>query len=274
MKSGMKSILYSIIAILVMISPAVAVNEIDKNTEANILAVEGLYSDGIDLEIDGIDKADILASTGGIELGADANNDTGFAVYNSGAVLDTVYFGDYISYIGNGSYALVPDYTDNPEVPSTYAKNFWIPLNTTASDLINADFLRLNFDSDQNYWIVAKNDITSALFLWQATYTENDTALFIPYLNVKSNLGNCLNSEIYLWIGGIQGTNGLDGEPVSFEFKLETFQLDAQDSLSIEDTSLYFLTIGIADVVLIVAFAFTTQQIDIKIDKDKPKKRR
>ena len=269
MNNQLKSLLLTILAILIMVAPAAAVHEIDKSTETHIIAVEGLYTDGTDINIGAVDQADILAMSNADELGADANNDSALITYNSGATPHEAYFGNYITYLGNGSYIITPDYTDNPETTFTYGQNLYIPLNLTTTEILNSDFLRLNYNSDQYYYIVFQNDLTDTIYKWYPTTTANDTKVFIPYLSVKSNLGDSTDSNVYLWIGGNQGNTALDGEPVSVEFKLELFELDAEHSTAIEDTSLYFLIVGIADIVLIVAFIFTTQWIDVKVDKSK-----
>lgn len=268
LNKGFTSTLFSLLAIAIMISPALAVSEIDKNTEAQILALEGLYTSGDSIEIAGaVDKAEVLAMGGESEIGSEANNDSALINLNSGANLNTAYFDNAVSYVGNGSYVVAMNYTANPE--ETYTNGQWIsiPLNITPAQILNYDFIRLNHDSEQNYYIVIQDDINNVVYKWSDYATEDTTSLFVPYLNIKSNLQNSLDSGVYLWIGGNQGNTALDGQPASIEFKLEAFELEPEDSLAIEDTTLYFLSIGIADIVLIVAFAFTTDYLDIKIDK-------
>lgn len=268
LNKGFTSTLFSLLAICIMITPALAVSEIDKNTEAQILAIEGLYTSGdVIAPLGSVDEAEVIGMGGESNIGSESNNDSVSVRWNSGANLNTAYFDNAVSYVGNGSYIITPNYTANPEEVYSYGFNLWIPLNITPSEILNYDFIRLTHNSEQDYFIVIQDDTNSVIYKWSETATEDTTSLFIPYLSFKSSIQNSLDSGVYLWIGGNQGNQALDGEPASITYKLEAFELEPEDSLVMEDTSLYFLSIGVADVMLIVAFAFTTDYLDIKIDK-------
>ena len=65
------------------------------------------------------------------------------------------------------------------------------------------------------------------------------------------------------------GKHTVNIDKTNITFKIEAFNLNAIHQLEMESTTQYFLAIGIADIVMIIALAFTTQQIDVKIDKSK-----
>lgn len=264
----------SIFAIILMIVPSIAVNEINQRTETNIISVEGLYTNGNDIEIGTIDKTEIETYiSGSQEYGSDINNDSALIRHNSGSVLDEIYYGDYISYVGNGTYTIVPDYTDNPEVVQTYSTNIMIPLNITPQQIIDSDFIRLNVDFDCEYYLVFTNDLTTTIYYWNGQETTNTTEIWIPTLTYKSHLQNSINSTIYLAIGGIQSTNGMPSEPTTITFGLESFQLTPADSFEVEDTTLFFLMIFGLNVMFTVAFVFATDTYDVFVDKNRKDKK-
>lgn len=264
---GLTSTLFSLIAIIMMIAPAVAVTQIEGNTEAHILAVEGQYTNGSEIAISNVvDKLDIAPTYN--EVGSDSNNDSALVRYNSGSNLDNYYFGDYVTYLGNNSYAVAPDYTDNPVTSNTIATAIQIPMNITTTELLETDFLRFTTsDNTQHYYLAFRDNSTNTVYKWSPQATTNNTYLFIPSLSIKSLLSSSSDSGVYLWIGSNQGSLDLVGEPVSIEFSLESYELEGADVISIEDTTLYFIAIAVADIILIITLAFTTEYLDIKVDR-------
>lgn len=263
----------SILAIVIMIVPAIAVHQIDARTTNQIIAIEGLYNDGDNILIKAPNYTDIESTYNCDYLGGDSGNDTGFINYRSGIGNDNCYMGNYITYIGDGNYTIIPDYTDNPVIPQTEGLIFAIPLEVTILQLQNADFLRINIDAElTGSYLEFTNDITGVKYIWESENTGVNESLFISSLIIDSWLSKSLNSTVYLRIGESY-TNEFELEPVSIPFKLEMFELTAADSLEIQSTTLYFLTILSLNLMFTFAFIFTTDTVDIFIDKNRKNKR-
>ena len=261
----------SIFAVILMIIPAIAVNEINDRTTTNILAVEGLYNDGENILIGTPNCVEIQEVYDCDYLGGEANNDTAFINWVSGLGADNTFMGNYITYIGDGNYTLVPDYTDNPEVPQTTGLIFVIELNITTTELLNMDFLRLNIDTDYNSYIVFDNEF-GVKRTWQSIETSANETLFVPTLIVKSWLQQSVNSTVFLQLGEI-GVNNFDSEPTTVPFKLESFELTSAHALEFQDTAVYFMTIFALNVMYTIAFIFATDTMDIFVDKNRKNKR-
>ena len=271
MNKELKSLLLAIVAIIIMVSPAIAINEIDKSTTANIMAFEGLYSDGVDiLALGEVDK-DAAEWFFDIEtvVGSDANNDS-LLMNELTDANDKGFYGNYITYTGNGTHIATIDYTNNPHqttTPNTIARYLAIPMDISGSELSQYDFIRIESSYDCEYYLVAEGDIYPYLF-HSSEHTANQS-IWINTLTSKSILNDNPDEPIWLQIGSKDLNQLGEDEPAIITFKLEAFNLEPVHQLSMETTTQYFLAIAIADVVMIVMFAFTTQWIDIKFDKSK-----
>jgi len=263
----------SIFAVIIMIVPAIAVNEINQRTETNILSVEGLYNNGNVVLIDTPVYTDIENVFDCDYLGADSNNDTAFLNYASGMYDDNCYLGNYITYIGSGNYTIVPDYTDNPKIPQTIGLQFGIPLNITINDLLNADFTRININSDYTTYLYFRQGNDLNTHTWKSIITGDNESLFIPTLTVKSWLETANeNTTVYLVIGK-ETINEFELEPVTISFKLESFELISAHASEFQDTTLYFLMIFALNIMFTIAFIFTTDTVDLFYDKNRKNKR-
>ena len=260
----------SIVAIFIMIIPAFAVTQLEANTETNILLLEGSYIDGTDImtsEPIDRDNADDIFDIN-IELSPwDANNDT-LLMNELAGINDEGYYGNYITYTGNGSYTMTPDYTDNPEhtgAPATVSRYLAIPLNITFGELLNVDFLRINCDYDGGIYLRGAG--TNYQYVWQSLNLPNNESIFILDLTRISWINENPDNPVWLQIGSKDSDQiGID-EPATINFKIETFELTAADSLSMQDETLYFLVIFGMNIMFSIAFVFALEPFDILIDR-------
>lgn len=262
----------SIVAIIVMVIPAYAVVSLESQTEINVLAVQGDYVNGTIIEIaDEIDR-DNADDTFDINIEItpfDANNDTVFMHEVSG-FNDEGFYGNYITYIGNGSYTIIPDYTDNPEhtgSPATISRYLAIPLNITAQEIIDSDFIRMSIDYtyDVAHYLTFFDGSTTYRIPGQQL-ANNDT-IWIVSLSLVSKLQSNPDTIIYLQIGSDVLDQLGDDEPTTITYKMESFVLSPADAMSIQDETKYFLTIFAMDVLFTLAFVFALEPFDIKFDK-------
>lgn len=271
---SLASIIMMMVAIGVLIIPAAATYNIENYYTDHIIAVEGMYTSGTDILVnEPITQADVLSYAGGQVYGGDINNDSALIRYHSGFPPTEIYFGDYVTYLGNGTYTITPDYTDNPD--ETVTTNLLIELDITPGELATFDFARITHnDDDQHYYIVMKDNIVNTVYYLGLTPTTNTTAVFIPTIYTKSTLNKSSESTVYLAIGHRQGNLDLVGEPVSIDFGIEGFELQGSDVLTWSDESVYIISILICDFILFSALLFSTDAVDIAWDKPKRKSRR
>jgi len=253
----------AIMVIAILFIPAYASYEIEKRTVTNILTVEGLYENGTAFEtLEPVNQAHFESMFWGeIKTGESPNNDS---VYVKVQGLEYVYYSNFVSYIGNGTYAVTPNYT----IHTTPFTLRWIavPMNVTTHQLAEYDFLRLTTDS-KHAW----NDLVYRYFGANYIYFDeirNDTFMIINSLGTKSQLLSAPDEPVYIFFTGIDDTD------VVFNFKFEGFNLNDEHQFYWQDEHLVFGSVGVSLSVMIMCALFTTNFIDVKFDKVKNGRRK
>lgn len=254
----------ALLVIAVLFVPAYASYEIEQRTVTHILEVEGLYENGTVFNAyEPVDQTHIEAFfTGEIKTGTHANNDS---IYIKFQGVNYMEYTNFVSYIGNGTYAVTPNYTIHG-LPYIY-RQILIPLNITTHELAEFDFIRLNTNSEHG-WHEFLFRTTGGNQWVYLDKTRNDTYLTINTVGAKSQLLLSPDEPIYL------SFSGLDQSDVTFNFKMQGFNLDEEHQFFWTSEHLYFGSVAVAFVVLLVCAVFTTNFVDIKFDKVKDGRRK
>jgi len=272
------TIILSLVAIFIIISPGLVISEIDQNTESHVLEIQGNYVDGTDILIADNVNSSVINRTYfcyGVDsyLGNDVNPDTVFwGRKTSNYHKDGVYAGNYITYSGNGTYTMVPDYDDVNNTVYTKTRFFMVELNITNSEWANFDFVKLESNFNGSFYYHYRES-GGYVFNYHNIKTSANEYIWINSLTDKSSLSQMPNETLYLVIGNVF-TDDSDNDLTSFTFRLQGYNYEPGDSMAWDDETLYFMTIIAFDIIMVVVFLFTTNFIDIKYDSSKGKWRR
>lgn len=272
----------AVLSILILIVPIAVSGYIAEQTAANILAVQGDYANGENLEIynGNLNITEIMDTQGTYSTslgGWDANNDTAFVGYESGLLGDSeTYFGNYITYIGNGSYSISVDWNDIGVGNFDAVRYLIIPLNISCNDLADYDFGRITTNIIQDgtvYFTVGYQDNTDIL-LFDTQSIDNDTGIFIIDQNRKNIMAEITSTYVYL-IFSAESTD-FDETQTAFTFNIEVFELESGDNLfgsEYTDTAIWSIMVLGLDAFYLFVFVFSNPMIDIKFDTKKKSKK-
>lgn len=252
----------ALLVIVILFVPAYVGYEIEQRTVTHIQSIEGLYENGTVISpVEPVDKTHVESLWfGETKTGADANNDSVYVKFQG---VNYVYYSNFVSYIGNDTYTVTPNYTIH-SLPATY-RQILIPLNITTHDMVEFDFIRLTTNSEHAWHDLIWNDGGDQWLLMDQI--RNDTYMIINSVSTRGAFLTAPDGQMYLSFSGLDITDAV------FNFKLEGFNLDEEHQFFWTDEHLYFGTIGIAFTVMLVCAVFTTNFVDIKFDKGPGKKR-
>lgn len=258
--SKIAGMIMALLVIVVLFVPAYASYEIEQRTMTNILAVEGLYENGTVINTyEPVNQAHVESLYfGEIKMGAEANNDSFYARTQG---VNYIQYTNFVTYTGNGNYSVTPNYTYHV-LP--YTQLFiGVPLNITTHELAQYDFLRVTTDSLHGFHdIVYRTSFgENHLFLDKV---RNNTYMIINSLSTKSQLLSAPDENIYLIFADINKAD------LTFMFRAEGFDLDEQDRFFWTDEHLWFGSVAVGFVIMLVSAIFTTNFVDIKFDRGKP----
>jgi hypothetical protein len=263
-----KSIVSMVLALMVIVClfiPVVTSYYIDDRTYNHIILVEGDYINGTvinpEYEVNFTQVNTLFTSKQ--NRGYEPNNDS---YYTEMQGIDQVYYGNWVTYIGNGTNQVNADFNimDNDTTNNMYL----IPLEIKSHDIIDYDFLRLTTDCTHSgiriYSTAIRNKFADI----------NGYRLLVFDVSEKATAKANINENVLLAFGGDLATLNLDEENENWTFKLEGFYLTNSDTYFWSDEHLYYSSIGISIAIMVIAFTFSTQIIDVKIDNQRPKRKR
>lgn len=278
-----KKILNGILAIfsvLILLVPIGLSDYIQGETIDNIIAVQGNYTDGFEC---GLYSGNITNTTDDIDqfdttIGFETNADTIFNGRKVGSPIFGTYYGNYISYVGNGTFTVIPDWDDMPESTWSINRYFFIPLNITTGDFANFDFIRISTNYDDSY----VGEFESIYYAFESDTSlhgmgyfaiDNQTNLIVPsYAEKQSFLANP-NGTIFVGIAIYE-----EKTQTSFNLKVSAVKLDDSDKLfsgQYTDFTIWLVMVMGLDVFYLFVAVFSNPWIDVKWDKkDKQKWRR
>lgn len=254
----------SLAVITILFIPAVAVYEIEGRTETHILAVEGLYANGTVFNpYEPVDKTQIASLYNIQTVNYNANNNDSYYAKKLSTVGFHMAYTNFVTYTGNGTYAITPNYTIQPLIPTAFWLEIGIPLNVTTHELAQFDFIRLYSNSEHGFIDLFYDSIGGGTHVY-FTEIRNNTYMLIMDLSLRTNLLSAPDKPVYILYTGIDKTD------VTFTQKVETYTLEGADVLTWDDKQLYIVALLIVGAILTPLAIFSSKVIDIKIDKGKP----
>lgn len=259
-------IVLSLIAIGVLFIPVYAVQSIEARAVTHALELEGLYVNGSAINIIDFDN-DTQDQIESYHYYATANYTSGSdsVVYlNAGAGVTDILYRDRAVYIGDGSYAMT--YNISEESGSIQQRKVFIPLDINATDFISPDFVRIQSDWEYMPQIVIFESL-NAYYLSYPLEVSEDNYIFINTIQTRSILSAHPDSQIFI-------TYNCDPQPETFSWtvKIQQESYTGADIFTWNDDTLYIVSILLCNVLLIGAIVFASDPIDIKIDKDKKRR--
>lgn len=268
--------IFAVLSILVLLIPISASQYVSEQAVNNVMAVQGTYTNGETIKIyDGsLNITEIMDTQGTYTtnpIGWDANNDTAFAGYESGLLGDTgVYYGNYITYIGNGTYSMAVDWDDVGVGKYDAVRYLIVPLNISCNELSEYDFGRINtnieISGSVDYTIGYQSNTDILIFDTQSI--DNDTGLFVIDSNRKTILDEETSTYVYLIFSADE--TDFDETQDSFTFNIEVFELESGDYLfgsGITDFTIWVIMVMGIDVMYIFVALFSTD-LDIIWNKE------
>lgn len=256
----------SLMVIVVLFIPAIAVYEIEARTETNVLAVEGLYTNGtVITTYEPIDMIQVPKMYSGETITlTQANNDSYYIKDIVGFAFDIAYT-NFVSYVGNGTYNVAPNYTIHTDVPPANVFEIAIPLNITTHELAEFDFIRLYSNSEHTWQeLIFRTPFLGNHDRLYFDLVRNNTYIIVISLSTKTALLSAPDEMIYVL------DSDLDKTDVTWNFKVVGFNLDEIHQFSWSDNQLYIVSLLIVSAILTPLAILSSKVIDLKIDKGKP----
>lgn len=142
-------ILTALLTIGVLMIPAYVSYEVERQTVENVLNVEGLYINGTAIGTRVMNKTECeLQWTNENVLGSFSNNDS--YIYGTDGINRELYYGNWITYIGNGTYQINTNISDLAFGITPLGHRLGIPININGTTLAKFDFIRIEF-TGQSY---------------------------------------------------------------------------------------------------------------------------
>lgn len=270
----------SVLAIGVLVLPVGVNGYLADQTVTNIMTVQGSYGTGDQFGLyDGTDNMTYLfdnvtsLTLGDQVLGWESNNDTvhlGYLPSGASGTRDRVYYGDYNTYVGNGTYTMTPDWVTVS--PTTYPTQYiYVPLNITNTDLGTYDFVRIHTDIantlDGITMEIRYQNAYNGLDQIQPLMIDNNTFIGVIDYGVKNSLDYVPDGTVWLVIANYGAD--FDTDQISFSWSVEANTLEPSDQVfgaDFTDRSVWVLTMVCLDIIYGLGVIFATPWIDLKID--------
>lgn len=262
-------IVLSLIAIGVIFVPVYAVQTIEARAITHALELEGLYVNGtvidlIDYDNDTIEQIEEYYPIAESNYSSDMDS----AILLNLVSDDVIIFRDRISYLGNGTYTITYNNSDEP-TGVLEERYMYIPLNINATEFMSPDFIRIQSDcSSPPILFITKGN--SVLEFQGASYIQEvapDNYIFVNTIQTRSLISNFEDSQVFLIYNLYE-----EPDPISWSIKVQAETYTGADIFTWNDLTLYIVSIMLCDVLLIGAIVFASDPIDIKIDRDKKRR--
>lgn len=265
--------LMMIIALTVLILPAGILVYSESWKTAKIMDVQADYYNGTSI---GFNTPNTTIINDIMNVQTNLGNESGFDCAYFGIrstppeiTKRSIYYANWITYIGNNTYHFDTNTSVMPD--STYDDRMVIAeLNIKQSDFADFDFVRITqtFSDDvSKYDIVYPNTIPSGYLqtVYGKTATTSTQTIIITSLADKIDMENTPNGTVYFL---------MEKSDISTDFtvSIEGFNLIGDDALTWTDDQIYVLTLLGCDILMIIGLVFTTNFIDVKIDRETRRK--
>lgn len=266
----LKTVIRWIMALMVigvLFIPAFAVYEIEARTETNILSVQGLYTNGTGFTtIEPIDKTHVGLMYSGETITLSQPNNDSYLLSQIGWGVEDIAYLNSVNYIGNGTYAVTPNYTVHTEPPTILNYQIGIPINLTTHDLAEYDFIRLYSNSQHGQAYLIYRTVFGGTIGWACYFDVLETNVFIIPITLakRQSLLSSPNENVYLFYDFVNPAD------VTWNFKIEGYVLDSIHQFTWDDNQLYLVSLLIVAGILTPCAIFSSKLIDIKFDKGKP----
>lgn len=253
--------------------PAWTITYAETRTVTHILDVQADYVNGTMIQTEPLNQSAIIDVWGiATIIGESATNDSGLYGYKATgtpSLRHSVYWGDFQTYIGNGTYNMNINTSLVPMV--TYvARNCMVELETNNSEWLTYDFVKLYTNYTGYFGLYFQTDALGSIVPLQPIALTLDDYICIPVFSFRNQIESYPDGKIWVVFEIDETTDG----NVYTDFNIQGFTLTPSDAFTWDDAQIYVLTLLGCDIILIVGFAFTTNFIDIAIDHSKPRKPR
>ena len=278
----------ALLVIPILLIPGLIMYEAEKQTINRVLTYKGLYSDGTIINVKPINKTEVeISYLNENIIGSDLNNDS--YVYADDNIIKELYYGNWITYVGNGTYQVNYDKNSPPFTITALEWNLGIPLDINGSTLSKFDFVRITLTGQDfnhpfffGYWfwppyfeIIERypHDMDKNKF---PNINEKIYVLHYVEKNELTKMFNILGYEYDLY-GKFQSVpyipESKDFGDGNFTFKIEAFNFNENHTVFWNEEKLLYLSLGFTASILTIGTVFSTVQIDIKTGNRKIKRR-
>lgn len=260
-------IVLSLIAIGVLFVPVYAVQSIEARAVTHALEIEGLYVNGTALELIDMtnDTRDQIEAFYNMATVNNSVGDDSVLMLKENYVLPNLLYRDRVSYIGNDTYSISYNVSEEPS-GTVETRKLYIPLNINATQLLEPDFVRVLSDCEATPELFICTG-TSGLELSPLHEVSTDNYIFINTIQTRSQIAWHEDSQVFLVYSFIS-----EPDLTTWEVKLQKEIFEGDDVFTWNDDTLYIVAILLCDVLLIGAIVFASDPIDIKIDRDKKRR--
>lgn len=276
----------AILSVFVLIIPIALNSYVEAETIDNIISVQGSYGIGTQFEIysgnvsENFETLFPITSTDN-PLGYDSDNDSVLYGYMDEGVFserDGQYYGNYLTYTGNGTYLANINGSNLP--PSTYDafRRYYIPYNINAGELAEFDFVRIHTDINQTNINQIGLIIATGIYSTHSLYgqaIDSDTEIITISQTYKDIFNNNPNGSVWIVFSG--NDEAFISESETFSVSVEANTLNPSDYLlgfEYSDFTIWIILIMAMDVFYLFVVIFANPVIDINFDKKKSKWRR
>ena len=283
----------SLMVIVVLFIPTYVISEVEQRTTDRVLTFEGLYVNGTTIHIRPINKTEVgIAHLNEVIIGSANNNDSYiFSITGWLPSTNEIYYGNWVTYSGNGTYIINYDKNEPPFILSStgFGWRLYIPLAINGTTISEYDFIRVIINGFEYnnpvylaYWqwppwveiserhltpMDADNAPSPHTKIYPLGYVERT-----ELTKMKTILG--YEYDLYLRFDSaeyIPASKHFDDG--NFTFKIEGFNFTDEHSFYWSDEQLVYMSLGGGIALMVLSAAFTTNLIDIKVDRQKRRKK-
>lgn len=270
------NLILMIIAISVLMIPAATISYADSMKVTRVLSVHTTYINGTTPDLTNPINQTIAISDYNAQTVFDTTlgNYFLFSIRNLGSISTrrTIDFKTGVSYIGNNQYSVVPDFSNFVPDSSYPYTRFRTVLDISAIDFSNYDFVRISNSENVSMAFEIATSPGSIASVGTSHLVAPGEYIVVNTLSSRAMLNSNPNATIYLWIGDVGTFKSTYNKTLTFS--IEMFNLSPADALTWNDDQIYVLTLLGCNMLMITAFVFTTNFVDIKLDRTKPQKPR
>lgn len=271
----------ALITIGILFIPAITMYEAERQTVNRVLTFEGLYDEGDIIHLRNLNQTEAeLQFINEVIIGSSPNNDS--FIYADNNIVKEMYYGNWVTYIGNGTYQINYDKNEPPFTITALEWNLGLPLAINGTTLSKYDFIKITMTGQDfnhplffKYWHAFSPWFPA--FERASTPLDNNwvithTTLLVMGLVLKSDFNSYVlmngypEYDIYIEFHSVpyipESKHFGDG---NFTFKIQGFNLDEGHQVFWKEEQLLYLSLGISIAIMTVATAFSTNLIGIKV---------